>query len=546
GEELVAPGPIVGADGPTEPEGQRLQKQQSARKRATGQQSPRELLKEELVDRRGSEKVYELRIAPRRSFWWFRSNTSGRFKTERPSFNRASATGSNYRQRSAAAQKAVAQARARGTYAAAISSTSIRILSCSKVSSKSKGTEKIPSGTETSTTKTPGASERSQETEPKAKGPPPTPKAQEPKAAGPTPKAGERIYHIGRNVTLLNPNTEQLEEPNGSLSRRKALEEGVERPKTKREPSRKKRKTKAAPEPKAAEAKPRPKSQQVLKRPAAAVSSVEPKAKPKKEHPSDSEYTYTDTYVWESEEEEEAAEQDAVEDYFCESEELVAGCANLAAGEEEDAEYEAGDEPENEEVVGEEVELEEMAQSVRIRAPTDPTPEEGVQMETGALMKQKKVFKTLIKPLVLDTYELRGVTINEEDKLEANGQRPEQTKSLKCRCKSDGDSACTIHVEEAARGRRSLKLPGLLSAKQEYKGVQMETGALMKQKKVFKTLIKPLVLDTYELRGVTINEEDKLEANGQRPEQTKSLKCRCKSDGDSACTIHVEEAARGR
>jgi len=62
----VAPGPIVGADGPTEPEGQRLQKQQSARKRATGQQSPRELLKEELVDRRGSEKVYELRIAPRR------------------------------------------------------------------------------------------------------------------------------------------------------------------------------------------------------------------------------------------------------------------------------------------------------------------------------------------------------------------------------------------------------------------------------------------------------------------------------------------------
>ena len=36
-------------------------------------------------------------------------------------------------------------------------------------------------------------------------------------------------------------------------------------------------------------------------------------------------------------------------------------------------------------------------------------------METGALMKQKKVFKTLIKPLVLDTYELRGVTINEED-----------------------------------------------------------------------------------------------------------------------------------
>ena len=251
------------------------------------------------------------------------------------------ALGSNYRQRSAAAQKAVAQARARGTCdcncckglpsrrdrrgllilwwtqdAAAISSTSIRILSCSKVSSKSKGTEKIPSGTETSTTKTPGASERSQETEPKAKGPPPTPKAQEPKAAGPTPKAGERIYHIGRNVTLLNPNTEQLEEPNGSLSRRKALEEGVERPKTKREPSRKKRKTKAAPEPKAAEAKPRPKSQQVLKRPAAAVSSVEPKAKPKKEHPSDSEYTYTDTYVWESEEEEEAAEQDAVEDYF--------------------------------------------------------------------------------------------------------------------------------------------------------------------------------------------------------------------------------------
>jgi len=66
-----------------------------------------------------------------------------------------------------------------------------------------------------------------------------------------------------------------------------------------------------------AEAKPRPKSQQVLKRPAAAESSVEPKAKPKKEHPSDIEYTYTDTYVWESEEEEEeAAEQDAIVDYF--------------------------------------------------------------------------------------------------------------------------------------------------------------------------------------------------------------------------------------
>jgi hypothetical protein len=40
---------------------------------------------------------------------------------------------------------------------------------------------------------------------------------------------------------------------------------------------------------------------------------------------------------------------------------------------------------------------------------------EGAQMETGALTKQKKVFKTLIKRQVLDTYELRGLTINEED-----------------------------------------------------------------------------------------------------------------------------------
>eukprot|EP00435_Cladocopium_sp_Y103_P052687 s1304_g16.t1 len=40
---------------------------------------------------------------------------------------------------------------------------------------------------------------------------------------------------------------------------------------------------------------------------------------------------------------------------------------------------------------------------------------EGAQMETGALTKQKKVFKTLIKRQVLNTYELRGLTINEED-----------------------------------------------------------------------------------------------------------------------------------
>jgi len=40
---------------------------------------------------------------------------------------------------------------------------------------------------------------------------------------------------------------------------------------------------------------------------------------------------------------------------------------------------------------------------------------EGAQMEAGALTKQKKVFKTLIKRQVLDTYELRGLTINEED-----------------------------------------------------------------------------------------------------------------------------------
>jgi len=169
-----------------------------------------------------------------------------------------------------------------------------------------------------------------QETEPKAKGPPPTPKAQEPKAAGPPTKAGERMYHIGRNVTWVNPTPEQLQqaqrefEQEEDLRRRRreaedkaAREERKERRtrEEKAERSGKKPKTEAAPETKMAEAKPTPKSQQVLTRPAAAVPLVEPKAKPKKEHPADSECTFTDTYVWESEEEE-AVEQDTIVDYF--------------------------------------------------------------------------------------------------------------------------------------------------------------------------------------------------------------------------------------
>ena len=138
-----------------------------------------------------------------------------------------------------------------------------------------------------------------QETEPKAKGPPPTPKAQEPKAAGPPAKAGERMYHIGRNVTLVNPTPEQLQqaqrefEQEEDLRRRRreaedkaAREERKERRtrEEKAERSGKKPKTEAAPETKMAEAKPTPKSQQVLTRPAAAVPPVEPKRRRKNIH----------------------------------------------------------------------------------------------------------------------------------------------------------------------------------------------------------------------------------------------------------------------
>ena len=139
----------------------------------------------------------------------------------------SSPIGSNYRRRSAAAQEAVAQARARGTVATAIAarvyqadgideacsscderktrqrSAVHRFVSSvvAKSQAKARARRRVPVALRPRRQRPPGASERL----PEAEGPPPTPKAQEPKAAGPPAEAGERIYHIGRNLTLVNP-----------------------------------------------------------------------------------------------------------------------------------------------------------------------------------------------------------------------------------------------------------------------------------------------------------------------------------------------------
>ena len=178
------------------------------------------------------------------------------------------ALGSNYRQRSAAAQEAVAQARARGTVATAIAARVYQAdgideacSSCderktrqrsavhrfassvvAKFQARARARRRVPVALRPRRQRPPGAFERSQETEPEAEGPPPKPKAQEPKAAGPPAKAGERTYYIGRNLTLVNPTPEQFwNKLNGSLSRKKPLDEGRGRPKTKRPERKEKR-----------------------------------------------------------------------------------------------------------------------------------------------------------------------------------------------------------------------------------------------------------------------------------------------------------------
>ena len=97
-------------------------------------------------------------------------------------------------------------------------------------------------------------------------------------------KAGDRTYHVGRSITLANPTPAQLEQAQREFERDENF-----------------RRRFRATESKVAEAKSRPKFQPVLKMPATAAAWAEPDKKPKKEHPKDSQPTYTDTYVWESE-----------------------------------------------------------------------------------------------------------------------------------------------------------------------------------------------------------------------------------------------------
>ena len=177
--------------------------------------------------------------------------------------------GSKYRQRSAAAGKLLhMQKRGVYTVATAIAArgeqadridevrssckerktrqrSAVHRLAAS-VQAKARARRRVPVALGNRRQRPPRESERSLETEPKAKGPPPTPKRfkllstptpaillnnpspeelegarkqdedrhqhRAPKAAGPPAKAGDRTYHIGRSIRLVNPTPEQLEQ----------------------------------------------------------------------------------------------------------------------------------------------------------------------------------------------------------------------------------------------------------------------------------------------------------------------------------------------